>query len=332
MPKWNVDKLIILVQERPELWDTRSSAYQDRVRKEISWEKVARRLKPREWDKEDNRGRAELVKNVKVRWNSCRDQFRRELNEKGRSGEGTSKKRPYIYTQQLSFLRPVMELRPTVDNLEESEDSDVGGEETPAFFSPESSPQHSPAVETTEQPMATSGGEPERPQPRQQPRRRRNARQSSSELATREMIDARVIQFLAQRRTNGHEEIMLRGLAPMLKLVPQASQQQCVASLALVLKMFSLPYQRDILFDINHLLQKYMVASNQQPPSFQQAQHTCHGHHSVGPTFQGSQEQNPPLAQSLNVGMFAAATPQPAQVRPTSSYAPGSFTRDLFEL
>ncbi|XP_044139294.1 uncharacterized protein LOC122929699 [Bufo gargarizans] len=273
------------------------------------------------------------VKNVKVRWNSCRDQFRRELNEKGRSGEGTSRKRPYIYTQQLSFLRPVMELRPTVDNLEDSDESEEGGEETPAVFSPDSSPQHSPVLETTEPPMGTSGGEPERPETRPQPRRRRrNAPQSSSELANREMIDARVIQFLAQRRTDGHEETMLRGLAPMLKLVPQASQQQCMASLLLVLKMFSLPYQGDILGDINNLLKKYMVATNQQPPTFQQAPHPFHGQQSGGPTFQGSQEQNPTLAQSFNVGMFAAAPPQPAQVHPASSYAPGSFSRDLFEL
>ncbi|XP_044134472.1 uncharacterized protein LOC122927001 [Bufo gargarizans] len=225
-----------------------------------------------------------------------------------------------------------MELRPTVDNLEDTEKSDMGGEETPAFFSHESSPQHSPAVEATEPPMAMSGGEPKRPQTSQQPRRRRNVRQSSSELATREMIDARVIQFLAQRRTDGQEELMLRGLAPMMRQVPQPSHQQCVASLALVLKMYSLPYQRDILFDINQLLQEILMASNKQPTSFHQAQHPSHGPPSAGPTFQGSQDRNPPLAQSLNVSMFPAGTPQPAQVRPGSSYAPGSFTRDLFDL
>ncbi|XP_044144533.1 uncharacterized protein LOC122933665 [Bufo gargarizans] len=36
-----------------------------------------------------------------------------------RSGSGLSKKRPYMYKEQLMFLRAIMDLRPTEDNLEE---------------------------------------------------------------------------------------------------------------------------------------------------------------------------------------------------------------------
>ncbi|XP_044139577.1 uncharacterized protein LOC122930344 [Bufo gargarizans] len=61
MPRWNVDKLITLVQERPEIWDTRSNLYLDRTRKDAAWEQVARSLRKNEWAKVDSRGRAELV-------------------------------------------------------------------------------------------------------------------------------------------------------------------------------------------------------------------------------------------------------------------------------
>ncbi|XP_044135221.1 uncharacterized protein LOC122927439 [Bufo gargarizans] len=59
-----------------------------------------------------------LVDEVKNRWRSCRDQFRKEMVH-SRSGSGLSKKRPYMYKEQLMFLRAIMDLRPTEDNLEE---------------------------------------------------------------------------------------------------------------------------------------------------------------------------------------------------------------------
>ncbi|XP_044151901.1 uncharacterized protein LOC122939804 isoform X4 [Bufo gargarizans] len=59
------------------------------------------------------------VKKTENRWNSCSDQYCRELTEMGRSGDGAPRKRPYMYTKQLRFLKPVMDLRPTVDSHEE---------------------------------------------------------------------------------------------------------------------------------------------------------------------------------------------------------------------
>ncbi|XP_075715566.1 uncharacterized protein LOC142750450 [Rhinoderma darwinii] len=54
------------------------------------------------------------------------------MGDRGRSGDGASRKRPYIYLKQLMFLKDVMEMRPTTDNLEDTtEDTDL----------PESQPQ-----------------------------------------------------------------------------------------------------------------------------------------------------------------------------------------------
>ncbi|XP_044155821.1 uncharacterized protein LOC122942327 [Bufo gargarizans] len=62
-----------------------------------------------------------VMDDVKNRWRSFRDQFRKEMLQHARSGSGASKKRPYMFKNQLMFLREVMELRPTEDNLPEEE-------------------------------------------------------------------------------------------------------------------------------------------------------------------------------------------------------------------
>ncbi|XP_075719875.1 uncharacterized protein LOC142760571 [Rhinoderma darwinii] len=128
MPRgMDVERLLVLVQGHPEIWDTRSEAYHNRTAKEDAWEEVAKELFGQEWESGRTRDRSRLVQEIKTRWRSCRDQFRREMGERGRSGDGASRKRPYMYTQQLMFLKDIMEMRTTTDNLEDTaEETDVG--------------------------------------------------------------------------------------------------------------------------------------------------------------------------------------------------------------
>ncbi|XP_040275583.1 uncharacterized protein LOC120990742 [Bufo bufo] len=284
MPRWNVEKLITLVQERPELWDTRANSYSDRVKKDASWEQVARSMRKSEWAKADSRGRAELVKQTKTRWASCRDQFRREMTSKGRSGEGTSRKRDYIYTAQLQFLRPVMELRPTVDSLDPSQESDTSGSETPAVFSPVTSSAPTPAEDPDDSTLGQAplplASPPRIVQP--QPRRHRQVPPSTSGQESREVIDVHVIDFLAQRRSDGVEEKMLRGLGPLMKHVTPLEHHECLASLVVVIKMFSIPNHGDILGKLNGMKLDIENAGEQQRPGpFEFAPQT-----SQGPSFQ----------------------------------------------
>ncbi|XP_044160449.1 uncharacterized protein LOC122945445 [Bufo gargarizans] len=144
-----------------------------------------------------------------------------------------------------------MDLRPTVDSLEPSGESSTDGSETPAVFSPAISPEPTPA----EEPEESSQGQHQQPSPprvRQPHRRRpRQVPPSTSVPESREVIDARVIDFLAQRRSDGVEEKMLRGLAPLLKKVPEPDHNACVASIAVVMKMFAIPNHGDILGHLN---------------------------------------------------------------------------------
>lgn len=65
------------------------------------------------------------------KWKSLRDCFSRELGriKKLKSGSETSRKNPYIYYNQLLFLKPIIQNKPTETNIipdvDESED-DLG--------------------------------------------------------------------------------------------------------------------------------------------------------------------------------------------------------------
>ncbi|XP_069585008.1 uncharacterized protein [Ranitomeya imitator] len=69
------------------------------------------------------------VEDVMRRWRSIRNQYRRERQQRARSGSAApSKKHKYIYYDRLAFLDPSMDLRPTQSNLTEREtgsDSEV---------------------------------------------------------------------------------------------------------------------------------------------------------------------------------------------------------------
>ncbi|XP_040263524.1 uncharacterized protein LOC120979063 isoform X2 [Bufo bufo] len=224
----------------------------------------------------------------------------------------------------------------TVDSLDDDpEESDVGGSDTPAVFSPESSPTHTQAEETeqpTVAPPTLSQGTMETTQ-QPHPRRRRSVPQASSGQDTREQIDSRVIEFLAKRRSEGPEEAMVRGLGPLLRGVPAHRFSPCVAGLAMIIKLFSSPYEEDIVAEIYNVRCNILAARSHQAsmPSQPQPQH--HGPPVPGPSYQVAQETSrQPSHFYPQAATYATAPQQQPQVRPGSSFQPGPFTRDLFEL
>ncbi|XP_075717495.1 uncharacterized protein LOC142759320 [Rhinoderma darwinii] len=151
----DVEKLICLVQERHEIWDTRAESYHDHSAKEVAWDHIGQALFSSEWDKSSTRDRQRIVQDLKTRWRSCRDQFRREFGDRGRSGDGATKKRRYIYTNQLMFLKDIMEMRSTTDNLNDSEEESDHAESQPDRpssrllpLTPEPTPQDPAPVES----------------------------------------------------------------------------------------------------------------------------------------------------------------------------------------
>ncbi|XP_044140577.1 uncharacterized protein LOC122930928 [Bufo gargarizans] len=181
--------------------------YQDRVRKDRSWEEIAQELLPDEWARYRSEKRMGLVKRLKTKWNSCRDQFRREFNaNKVTVAMGNRKKKPYLYTKDLQFLLPIMDLRPTVDNLEAEGDSSTDIENpTP----PPSCSTAAVEMEDVPRPDEESHQETSPQQPTQRPSKRRRGGsnpQAPSEMARRDYIDSQVFEYLNKNKSETPEE------------------------------------------------------------------------------------------------------------------------------
>ncbi|XP_044151344.1 uncharacterized protein LOC122939342 [Bufo gargarizans] len=180
-----------------------------------------------------------------------------------------------------------MDLRPTVDSLEDDpEDSDAGGSETPAIFSPESSPTHPQAEEPQQPPLeppTLSQGTLD-PTPQPHPRRRRTGPQASSAPDTREQIDARVIEFLASG-VRARKKPWWGGLGPLLRGVPAHRLSPCVAGIAMLIELFSSPYEEDIVTEICNVRRRILAVRAQHVAGPSQPQ-------PHGPSYQVAPEAN----------------------------------------
>ncbi|XP_040278247.1 uncharacterized protein LOC120993843 [Bufo bufo] len=213
MPLYDVERLITLIEERPNLWDTRLESYHDRVQKDRSWEEIAKELDGAEFAKADAKKRHIISdQQNKNRWYSCRDQFKRELNLRHKSGDGSLAKKPYLYTENLQFLRPIMETRPTVDNLSNAPEDDQAPSGPASQETPSAPPStdETPPLETVMEDVPENRTVPQ--QISTQPRssgRRRGPPPHDSGLDTRAIVEARVMDYLNQNRGESADETMV---------------------------------------------------------------------------------------------------------------------------
>ncbi|XP_075694879.1 uncharacterized protein LOC142661384 [Rhinoderma darwinii] len=237
MASISVEKLIILVQHKPCLWNKRLEEYADRNLKDLAWQEVCSEVHP-EWEKATNVQKKRMVEYVKTRWNTCRDQFKRELNDKGKSGDGRQKKRPYLYTKQLSFLLDVMQVGPTKDNLE-AEDSDATQiEEADVGLGIARSTSTPVPAENTAEDNPVCATEPE-DEIIPRGKRRRSANKGPTCTEPRQAVDLRVLEHLEKRATETEEGTFCRALSNILKRVPIERQIRCQTALMEVVEIFA---------------------------------------------------------------------------------------------
>ncbi|XP_044138431.1 uncharacterized protein LOC122929053 [Bufo gargarizans] len=120
----DVDEEILIgaVQQRSCIWDSRDVAYADRGQKNKAWDEVVTAVLP-EWPSLSPSQQIIKRKAVQTRWRSLKDCYTwelRQIRDVGRSGSSPSKRKQYIYFDQLDFLRPVLETRSTSGNLQRS--------------------------------------------------------------------------------------------------------------------------------------------------------------------------------------------------------------------
>ncbi|KAE8595248.1 hypothetical protein XENTR_v10015649 [Xenopus tropicalis] len=128
----NTKLLIHEVQQRPALFNKTFPDYGDKYKKKILWDEVCEVLIP-DWYELSKKEKAERTKEVQKRWRSLKDCFRRELaaqRKARKSGSSPSKRKIYIYFDDLLFLLPTMEAKPALGNMDtdDSDDESTSGQ------------------------------------------------------------------------------------------------------------------------------------------------------------------------------------------------------------
>ena len=104
------DKLIEVVKNYPALYDLSNESYRDKNAKENAWIKVANEC-------------SVTTECAKKKWKSLRDQYRRSLQTKPKSGFGrSSTSKEWEFQKSLNWLQNFTKTRPSESNLDKSED------------------------------------------------------------------------------------------------------------------------------------------------------------------------------------------------------------------
>ncbi|XP_068111617.1 uncharacterized protein [Hyperolius riggenbachi] len=108
----NVQELIRAVEEHPELYDSSLASYSDCYKKKEAWVDVTRRVTPH-WQSMSKKERELQERQLKIRWKSLRDRFKRDLNALGsqRSGSAGKKVKIHRFFEKLQFLKVTMQTR-----------------------------------------------------------------------------------------------------------------------------------------------------------------------------------------------------------------------------
>ncbi|XP_055907251.1 uncharacterized protein LOC129942376 isoform X2 [Eupeodes corollae] len=107
------------VQSRQAIYDASMAEHADRNFVSGLWEEISEKMVPT-WHNMSPMEKNEKVKELQNKWKNLKTCFRRELSKQKnvKSGQAATKRRKYVYFDQLSFLLSSMEDRPTVSNCE----------------------------------------------------------------------------------------------------------------------------------------------------------------------------------------------------------------------
>ncbi|XP_077300365.1 uncharacterized protein LOC143921112 [Arctopsyche grandis] len=109
---YTIERLIIEIESRPAIWDSRTKEYSNRIIKRNAWEELCAALKPN-FEEMTSAEKCLTGTTIQKKWKSIRDAFSRELKKNNsKSGSGTKISKPYAYFNNLLFLKPLYETKP----------------------------------------------------------------------------------------------------------------------------------------------------------------------------------------------------------------------------
>ncbi|XP_073537575.1 uncharacterized protein [Phyllobates terribilis] len=222
-----VKELISAVRSHPELWDPSDRGYSDRQKKTDAWSSVCCRLYP-DWESLDNRDKGILDNDVRKRWRSARDQFRREIVQ-CQNGLAPPIKKPYIHLEELMFLVPVLDIRPANLNgaevdVQVAQELNQLGESEPELptttLAGVSDPSDGGRSLCCEEPFITGNGTlVSRVLPLQY--KERKGGKTSFSSASADTIDSQVLAYLQRNIEEDSEDAFVRSLGSYIRKVPE---------------------------------------------------------------------------------------------------------------
>ncbi|XP_063230399.1 uncharacterized protein LOC134535257 [Bacillus rossius redtenbacheri] len=146
---FDCDRFIIEIESRPAIWDSRCDEYANKCKKGKAWEEVCDMF-VENFKAMDSVHKNKAAADLQRKWKNLRDCFRRELAKQRncKSGSAADGRKQYIYFQQLTFLLPVCDTKPTTE-----ESPDLHTQATPAAATstaPTSLKRKKPSPETEE--------------------------------------------------------------------------------------------------------------------------------------------------------------------------------------
>ncbi|XP_066437487.1 uncharacterized protein [Eleutherodactylus coqui] len=236
-----VEELIRQVQHHPALWRPSDPGYSDRYRKASAWLSVCQSLYP-DWDELDEGDKGILENLIQKRWRSARDQFRREMvHYEGLSGTGPLNKKPYMYLQQLMFLKSVLDLRPAVTKTGAEADGKASREHPSGESDPEVSAPRPAVVASescTELPPNTSATFHQAPPVRLPGRKSKKAAPS---FAAVETFDGQVLDFVQRNIEEDPEDAFCRSLGHYIRQVPPGWRLRLRTAIQTLIEGFTPP-------------------------------------------------------------------------------------------
>ncbi|XP_044133142.1 uncharacterized protein LOC122925855 [Bufo gargarizans] len=154
-----------------------------------------------------------------------------------RSGSGPPKKRPYMFREQLMFLREVMKLCPTEDNLKEEGDELAPQQSSACEENTPSGPVESapgPSMAPSRPPSASGGNSPPSLALPRQARRRAMPPAES-------LINTQVRDYLSRARQEDHFDLFACSLAHYLRRLPSERVLRTKSALGIVLDAATTP-------------------------------------------------------------------------------------------
>ncbi|VEN64519.1 unnamed protein product [Callosobruchus maculatus] len=110
----NTELLISLVEERPELWDKTLDVYKDRDLKDAAWRDICTIL-IEGFEEMEQTQRQEFGKLVLRKWTQTRDSWMKAMKKRKNQRSSAKRSRPYIYHEEMSFLKKIINLSDSVD-------------------------------------------------------------------------------------------------------------------------------------------------------------------------------------------------------------------------